>query len=71
MNALTLAIAASEAVALAAIVHLWLCRKMRWWAKLLWTIFVCVPFLGPLFYGFVTINSEPHNDNAAGPYSGG
>jgi hypothetical protein len=72
MNALTIAVIVSEVIALLAIVHLWLGRKMRWWAKLLWTIFLCVPFFGPLFYGFVAISPEPHDDHPeVGPYSSG
>jgi TRAP-type mannitol/chloroaromatic compound transport system permease small subunit len=72
MNALTIAIVASEAAALVAIVHLWLRRKMRWWAKLLWSVFLFVPFLGLVFYGFVTISPDPHDDDPeVGPYSAG
>ena len=72
VNAFAVAVLASETVALCVIVHLWVRRKMRWWIKLLWMLFLCVPFLGPLMYGFISINPDSHDDNPeVGPYSSG
>jgi len=72
MNGVTIAVVASEGVALFAIIHLWLRRKMRWWAKFFWSVFLCVPFVGPVFYGFLTIDIDPHDDDPeVGPYSAG
>ena len=72
MNALTVTVIAFEVIALVAIVHLWLRRKTRWWAKLLWTVILCVPFFGLMFYGFAAINPDPHDDDPeVGPYSAG
>ncbi len=72
MNGLRFATIAFVVIAIVAIAHLWLRRRMRWWFKLLWTIILCVPFFGLLFYGFATVSPDPHDDDpSVGPYSAG
>jgi energy-coupling factor transporter transmembrane protein EcfT len=71
MSGFAIALIVLEVISLLAIVHLWRYRKMRRWAKVLWTVFLFLPFFGPLFYVFVTVNPDPHPHDEVGPYSGG
>jgi hypothetical protein len=63
MSGFTIALIVSEIVAFLAVVHLWSRRKMPRWTKVLWSVFLFAPFIGPLFYGFMTVNPEPHNED--------
>ena len=62
-------ITVSELVSVFAIVHMWWHRRMGKLAKVLWSLFLLVPILGPLFYAFLTNNPESHDeDPTGGPY---
>ena len=63
MSELAIALIVSEVVALLAIIHLCSWRKMQRWKKVLWSVFLFAPFVGPLFYLFMTLNPEPHSDD--------
>jgi energy-coupling factor transporter transmembrane protein EcfT len=66
MNGWIIAFAILELVGLAAIIHLWLRRRMRRFIKCFWTIFLLIPFFGPLFYEFLTNNPDPHGEDPIG-----
>ena len=69
MNVWMILLVAAEVVAIVAIIHLWIRRQMRWGTKLFWTVFLLIPFLGLLFYEFLTNDPEPHGEEpTGGPY---
>jgi hypothetical protein len=72
MSVFDIALIIAEVVSLCTIVHLWWRRKMRPWAKILWTVFLLVPLFGPVFYGFLTLHPERHGEETeVGPFSSG
>lgn len=63
MSGLTITLIVLEVLSLLAIVHLWARRRMRWTAKLAWSVFLLLPLFGLVLYGFASINPEPHGED--------
>jgi hypothetical protein len=59
---LLVALIIAEVIAIVAIAIVWRRRKMRWPAKLCWTLVLFVPVLGVLFYGLLSVNPKPHGE---------
>jgi hypothetical protein len=58
---LIIALVTLECVALVAAVFMWRRRDLRLWAKVIWTFLLLIPLFGVLFYAFISMSPEPHN----------
>ena len=63
MKWLAVTLVVLEVVSVLAVAHLWSRRQIGLLAKALWTVFLLIPVLGPLFYGFVTLSPEAHGEH--------
>ena len=52
-----------ELVALWVMIKLWRQKRRSWVTKLLWSIVLLIPFLGLIFYGFLTTNPDSQYDH--------
>ena len=62
MNWLIPLTALLELAAVVTVIRLWLRKQGRWITRFLWTILLPIPVFGLLFYLFVRLNPEPHNN---------
>ena len=55
-------IAILEAVGVILIVRLWVRRRMPVLRRIVWSVILLLPLLGPLFFGFTQLNPSEHGD---------
>lgn len=53
-------LAAGALISLATLAHLWALQRAPLWKKALWSIALCVPYVGPVFYGALFEPLLPH-----------
>jgi hypothetical protein len=59
-----------EAVGLFLILRLWCKIRLPVARKIVWSLLLLIPVLGPLMYGFVSLDPEPHGEDV-GDFSAG
>ena len=65
-------LAAFEAVGLFMIYRLWFGKpKASLVRRIVWSIFLLIPLLGPLLYGFISIDPSEHGEDVGDHSSGG